>query len=372
MDLDLQGIDIMVAQQPAADAAAAAAKLDEPWSDTQFNLVGLNFFDAEMQISSAELNYDKFRFAPIALAAILNNGVLTAAVTRTGAYGGQIQGTLAVDASGKEPSHALRVDLTAVQALPLLTDVAGFPYLDARMTARIDARGRGRSQRAIMSSLSGAVDLQFQDGQIRDVNVAQMIRSLTASIMKGWDEKKAQKTDLSQLSAFFRIEGGRATTDNFSLVGPLVRVSGTGTADIGAKTLEFRLNPQLVLSLEGQGSANANPVGFGVPVVVKGTWGAPQFYPEVSGILDNPGAAYEKLRELGAGLFGTDVGKKGEGNSFMQGVESLFGAKPDARPPAGTGSAPAPQSAPQSQSGAPPPKRDTDQVRDMLRDLFGR
>ena len=73
-------------------------------------------------------------------------------------------------------------------------------------------------------------------------------------------------------------------------------MAGTGTADLAGKTLQFRVEPKLVLSLEGQGGA-ADPVGIGVPVVVQGPWGAPRIYPEVAGILENPEAAYAKLRE---------------------------------------------------------------------------
>ena len=63
-----------------------------------------------------------------------------------------------------------------------------------------------------------------------------------------------------------------------------------------------------MLSLEGQGGALA-PIGIGVPVAVQGPWGAPRIYPDMAGILDNPDAAYAKLRELGAGLFGTGTGR---------------------------------------------------------------
>src|SRR4029079_1389210 len=102
----------------------------------------------------------------------------------------------------------------------------------------------------------------------------------------------------------FRITAGQATTDNLRLLGPLVRVTGTGTTDLGAKTLQFRVEPKLVLSLEGQGGT-VDPIGIGVPVVVQGSWGAPRIYPDMAGILHNPHAAYAKVRELGAGRFGT-------------------------------------------------------------------
>jgi len=317
LNLDLQRIDLAVANAGVSTNAASPAGLDQPWSDKPINLDWLNFLDAEMQITAADLRVDRFRFAPASVGVILTNGVLTTGLVRTGAYGGQIQGTLVVDASQAEPSHAVRVDLAGVRALPLLTDVASFDGIDGSMQAKIDARGRGTNLRAIISTLYGAVDLSVQDGELRSVNIAKMIRFVAAGTLSGWQENKAEKTDLTQLSAFFRLEGGKASTDNLRLLGPLVRVTGTGTANLAGKSLEFRVEPKLVLSLEGQGGS-IDPVGIGVPVVVQGPWGAPRIYPEVAGILDNPEAAYAKLRELGAGLFKLSPG-------HPQSIEALIG-----------------------------------------------
>jgi len=365
--VEFQGLHIAVAQTESASAGAEPpAGLDQPWRDTAFNLAALNVFDAEVQFSAAELRIDRYRFAPISAVAILSDGLLRGAVTRTGGYGGQIQGTLTVDASGSEPSHALRVDVVGVQALPFLSDVASFSHLDGRMVARIDTRGRGNSERAIMSSLAGAIDLRFQDGGIRGVNIAEMIRTLGGSIINGWNESGAKRTDMTELIALFRIERGQATTDNLRLMGPLVRVNGSGTADIAAKTLQFRLVPKLVASLEGQGGA-ANPLGLGVPVVVQGSWSAPRIYPEIAGILDNPEAAYGKLKELGSGLLS---GQSGSAGSLLQGLGGLLGrdgGRPAAPSQQGTQ---APQAPPQ---GAQPRTEDTqNQLRDMMREMLKR
>ncbi len=372
MDIELQRLDLSAA---APAGGGPQASLDQPWSDKPFSVDWLNFLDAEVQISAAELNIDKFRFAPITVGAILTNGVLMTGITRTGVYGGQVQGTLAIDASGAMPSHALRIDLIGVRALPLLSEVANFAALDGLMQAKIDARGRGTNLRAVMSGLGGAVDVLVQDGEIRNVNVAKMIRTLGANVIKGWEANKEEKTDMSALSALFRIDNGQAATENFRLVGPLVRVTGAGTAHLGAKTLNFRLEPKLVLSLEGQGST-ADPAGFGVPIVAEGTWGEPRIYPDMAGILDNPQAAYSRLNALGAGLFGSGSGQTGgQGSPLIQGIDSLLGrlggdnkaSEKPAEPAKPSPSRPQPQtqSRPQSQETQSP-------LPDFLRNLFGR
>ena len=57
------------------------------------------------------------------------------------------------------------------------------------------------------------------------------------------------------------------------------------------------------MTTEGQGRA-ADPVGLGIPVMIEGPWAEPRIYPDMQGILDNPDAAYAKLKEMGKGLFG--------------------------------------------------------------------
>jgi AsmA protein len=196
-----------------------------------------------------------------------------------------------------------------VRALPLLQGLAEFDRIDGKLQAKLALRSAGTSQRALMANMQGTAFVNFQDGAIRGINVAQMIRSLTSGTLSGWqenrDNSREQSTDLSQLSASFRIDKGQAVTTDLNLTGPLVRVTGAGTIALDTKMLGFRVEPKLVMTTEGQGRA-AEPVGFGIPVMIQGTWSQPRIYPDMAGMLDNPDAAYAKLREMGKGLFGAD------------------------------------------------------------------
>jgi AsmA protein len=337
-DFDVQRLELLAAP-PTGSAASgpggrAQSPASQPWSTQQVRLAGLNYVDADVQFSAAEFRVGTLRFAPIAAEITLADGLLRAALSRSGLYGGQVEGTASVDVSGGAPMHAFRIDLTDARALQLLSDVAGFEALDGRLQAKFDVRASGESEREVMSSLSGSVDARIQDGQILGINVPKMIRTLTAKTLTGWQESRTESTDLSDLSASFRLEDGRATTSNLRLLGPLVRVNGSGTIDLAAKTLQFKLDPKLVASLEGQGGA-ADPLGFGVPVNVEGSWSDPRIYPDVAGILSDPDGAYAKLNALGQGLFG-----KGQGglDALMQGLGTILGprkeGRDDRRPPA--------------------------------------
>lgn len=379
LDLDFQRLDVAMA--PARTGSASA-----PWSNASIDLTGLNYVDAQARISAAEINLGDAHVAPAAIDAALGSGVLKATFSNIGAYGGQASGELIVDASTANPAYTLRSDLAGVRALPLLRSAADFDKLDGKMQAKIGVRSTGTSQRAIMANLSGTVFAVFQDGAIKGLNVAQMIRSLASGTLSGWQEGKEQATDLTQLSASFKIDKGQATTTDLNLVGPLVKMTGAGTIDLGTKMLAFRVEPKLVLTTEGQGRA-ADPVGLGIPVVIEGTWSEPRIYPEMQGILDNPEAAYAKLKEMGKGLFGSGGGssdplggKLGEtlGNLLQQGLQGGLsqGGRSQGRSipsPSATSPDPAPPLPPApAQTEIPQETQDSQAMNEVLRQLFNR
>lgn len=300
-DLDFQRLDIPLAKaQPSSGSQPFDSKA---WSDTPIDLIGLNYLDAQVKIAAADASIGQAHFAPAEVSATLAGGVLKARIENLGVYDGQASGEFTVDATTSSPTFAGHCDLAGISALPLLTSVADFDKIEGKLQAKIAARSTGTSQHAIMSNLSGTVSANLHDGAIRGLNVAQMIRNLTTSPLSGWQADKEQTTDLTQLSASFKIEHGQATTNDLNLIGPLVQVTGGGTIDLAAKTLGLRVEPKLVLTTEGQGRTS-DPVGFGIPVAIEGPWDQPRIYPDVAGILDNPEAAYAKLREMGKGLFG--------------------------------------------------------------------
>jgi AsmA protein len=363
LDLDFQRVDLGAPSRGKPVTSQPA----KPWSDEPINLVGLNYVDAQIRISAAELNIGDARFAPAAIDAALSGGVLKAQFSHLGVYGGEADGELTVDVSGNDPNYMLRSDLAGVRALPLLSSLADFDKIDGKMQARLAFRSSGASQRAIMAALGGTAFVVFQDGAIRDLNIAKMIRSLTSGTLSGWQEGRDQTTDLTQLSAFFRIEQGQATTTDLTLAGPLVRMTGGGTVDLAAKTLVFRVEPKLVMTTEGQGSA-ANPVGLGIPVAIEGPWAEPRIYPDVAGILDNPDAAYAKLKEMGKGLFGQGGIGAGGGMSDQLGgtlgnlLQQGLGNRGATRPAPGS---------PQDQLKPPPPGQQSP-IDSIMKQLFGR
>ncbi|MBR0704521.1 AsmA family protein [Bradyrhizobium diazoefficiens] len=425
VDLDFQRLSVPLAKSPQGTSG-------QPWSNAPIDVSGLNYVDAQIRISANEAVIGDARIAPLALDAKLAGGVLKAGTANLGAYGGQVSGEVILDATTGAPSFAMHSDLVGVRALPLLQGLAEFDRIDGKLQAKLALRSAGTSQRALMANMQGTAFVNLQDGAIRGINVAQMIRSLTSGTLSGWQDNQSasqeQSTDLSQLSASFRIDKGQAVTTDLNLIGPLVRVTGAGTIALDTKMMGFRVEPKLVMTTEGQGRAN-EPVGFGIPVMIQGSWSQPRIYPDMAGMLDNPDAAYAKLREMGKGLFGPDgaglgniLGSLGSnlglggaaapggnpagtanpqaqqpgqndllggplgaaiGNLIQQGLSSGAGSSTGAAPGSGSGrsrslpatpSTPAPQASPAPPAMDDPPvaQQDSQPMNDVLRQLFNR
>src|SRR5690606_13577134 len=88
---------------------------------------------------------------------------------------------------------------------------------------------------------------------------------------------------------------------DMQLVGPLVRMTGAGTNSMPGQSIDFRVKPKLVDSLEVQGGA-LDLSGLVIAVIIKGPCSNPQIYPDIEVIMQNPEAAYKALKDVGGGL----------------------------------------------------------------------
>lgn len=327
----------------SGSGASRPTALIEPWSTRRYDFDALNFFDAQMNLSSTDLGIGSFHLTPVALQTTLSGGVLQGKFANTPLYGGTVDATVVLDASGTAPKEGLSAHLTGVSALPLLTAIADFDSLEGSMQATVDVHATGDNQQAAFSSLNGAVDAHLSNGDVRGIDLAKIMHDLTNTILNGWQWNANDKTPLTDLTAHFTIANGVATTDNLTLTGPVVQMTGAGKIDIGAKTLDVKVDPKLMVGQQngstspsagssnaaangGSGQSSGQGTGLGVPVQIQGSWAAPRIFPDVAGILNNPGAIFNQLQNSGLGLFGQGKnGGNGDANGNDKGFDSLIG-----------------------------------------------
>jgi AsmA protein len=271
------------------------------WSDAKIDFSALKSVNARLALSAQRIVYQQIKAGPVTVQATIAGGKLNVQVPTLKLYDGAGTASLAVDASGKIPLEAIHLSLANLDGYSFLKETASFESIDGTAAIALDLTTSGASQRAMVEALAGTAKVEFSNGAIRGINIAKTVRSLSTGILSGWQESGSEKTDFAALGASFKIAKGEAETTDLHLAGPLVRMTGAGTVDLPAQALKFRVDPQVVASLEGQGG-KTDLAGLGVPIMIAGPWSKPSIYPDIAGILQNPQAAYERLSKLTGGL----------------------------------------------------------------------
>lgn len=257
------------------------------WSDTPIDLSGLKAIDADLDLSVGEILFQDLTIGKSALDVAMNGGKLTAKLTELALYEGAGVGQLVLDGSGNTPSVGANFNLTGLSAYPFLKDAAAFERIEGLGAFNVNFTTRGKSQKAMMSALNGSGAVTFTDGAIRGINIAQLSRNVFAAATSGWESGGAQSTDFSELGGTFTITNGVLTNNDLKMLSPLVRITGKGTVSMPPQTLNYRVEPKLAATLEGQGGTG-DVKGIEVPIVISGPWSNPSFTPDLAAIISNP------------------------------------------------------------------------------------
>lgn len=275
-----------------ASGDASGAGTSRGWSTAPLDFSALRTVDADVAIRAEAVDLGEIDIGRSDIAAKLRDGRLDMDIRRVDAYGGGMTGTVVLQA-GEETRIATDLTITQVQLRPLLNALAGVDNLEGLGAFGIQVDGHGRSMESLIRSLDGRGRLDLTDGAILGLNLAAMVRNLTG---RGGG---VQKTDFSAVTGTFDITRGVLHNTDFSFLGPLLRVAGAGTVDLGGRTQNFRLEPTAVASLTGQGGTLAES-GLGVfPILITGTWSNPKIRPDltstIQGLLTDPNQTAETV-----------------------------------------------------------------------------
>lgn len=340
---------------PAQGARSAAVETGSAWSAAPIDFSGLRALDAHLNLSLGALQFHQLSFSDVALVLRLANGAADARLTRISLYGGGGSGRLIADGSGAVPRIAVELDVQNIQAEPLLRDAIGFDRIVGRGRLSASLLGQGGSQAAMMRSLRGNAAFLFNDGQWRGINLAQVARTVQAAAT-GQAVGQAAATDFAELGASFTVADGIAGTNDLRLLNPFVRLDGAGVIDIGAQTIDMRIAPRAVQSIEGQGG-DTSVAGLGIPFRITGPWSRVSFRPAIEEVVQN------QLRDI--------LAREEEGSPLATLGQILFGGQPAPTEPAPP-ETPAETPADSPAAGEPAPPQQEEAPRNPLEDLLRR
>jgi AsmA protein len=315
---------------PAPATAPAQAVGGAGWSDQPIDVSGLKAANADFALTVGGIVFKKITIGKSALTLQLKDSKLAADLTQMELYQGAGKGGVRLDGAAVVPAFEGNFDLTKVEAQPILRDVMDFDRLSGNANGNVAVTAHGRSQRELIGNLNGKGALSFLNGAVKGINIGALVRNPVGAIVDPAAQKNEQ-TDFSEMSGTFTITNGILKNSDLDLKSPLLRVAGAGTVDLPQRTVNYRIEPKLALTGEGQGG-KSNAAGIEVPVVVEGPFDHLTYRPQLDALLKDP-KALEGLKGLlgkpstGAPATGTTPAP-GTTQNPADLLKGLFGKKP--------------------------------------------
>jgi AsmA protein len=297
------------------------------WSEAPFDAGDLGRIDLDTRLDIGGIQFRNLRTGPGAVAVALKNNVLRASSERLDVYGGRGRGVISIDGTGDEPVLEVKAAVEGVSVQPLLKDTAATDWIAGTGNVTLALAARGRSERALVETLSGKASFTVADGALVGWSLPHTIGALRRGRL-GSPEKAGSQTEFSELAGSVVIDSGVAHNQDLRLTTPLARVTGAGTVQLAERRIDYVLRPKLVAAADGQGGA-PQTAGLEVPVKVQGSWDDPHITTDLSGVVQNPGQAWEAVKEIGKqfkgkkadevvkGLLGNEPGQSDKAKQFL-------------------------------------------------------
>lgn len=219
---------------------------------------------------------------------------------------------------------AVNFDLKGMSALPFLLDWIDFKWISGNADLVVSVSGAGHTQQQIVNSLQGNGSMQFRDGAIEGINIPAMVRGLKEGKFIGWKSDSREKTDFSSLTGTYTVQNGILSNSDLSMVGPLIRLTGSGTVNLPNETLDYSLTPRLIASLQGQGGDQVEG-GIVIPVRVTGPLADPRVKPDLKKIMEDPDFTKNAIDTVNKAVQGLGGDKKITGEQVEQLLQGVLG-----------------------------------------------
>jgi AsmA protein len=264
------------APAPPGASPPAGQRGDKGWSEQPINLAALNLFDADLMIVAEHVVYKQSRTGKARLGIELKGGIGQIFIEEVDLYDGRGRGVVRLDGSSGVLAVATELKLDAVSVQPLLADALGFNGLEGRGVVSVAIAGQGLSERQIVETLSGKVEIAIANGAMAGVDVGKVMRGLPQGRIPSLAYNPNERTPFSELSGTFDIAAGKARNNDLKVVSTNLQLAGEGVLDLGPRQVDYTLRTKV-----SGNDVETGPVlrvgTFEIPIGIKGPWENPAF-----------------------------------------------------------------------------------------------
>lgn len=243
-------------------------------------LATLKSINANLSINAKKIKTNSMMLADTQVTVSLKDGFLAIKPLSSLMAGGQLVGSVDLNASGKSAAFSTTMSITGLEPNQL-NDLKG-KLTGAKTDVTLNVRGRGNSVSKIMADLNGNLLIKVDKGVITD-SITGALGADAFTELVNMINPFSQSSDNTQLQCAvvnFDIKDGIATTDKgIGISTSQMNIIGSGVIDLETEGLDIGIKPQ---AKEGLG---INAGKFASFVRVGGTLAYPQPTTDLTGAL---------------------------------------------------------------------------------------
>jgi len=270
-DLNVDQIDLDRYLPPDSQARQASGE--------DAALLALAATDLDGELSIDRLTVSKARLDGFRMHLTSRDNVLQADPVTAALYEGRLTAAAVLDANPNLPALTLNMELTDIQAEPMLMDMAGKARLRGKGNFTAALTSQGDSVAAMKRSLSGPMSLSFTEGAITGFDLGRTLRQWK-QFKKGQiiDVEDSAVTDFTEFTGNAVARNGIVRMDDLGLKAPAFRLQGEGVlADLHTDTIDYRAVATVVNTAKGAGGRElAELEGLALPLIVDGALDDPK------------------------------------------------------------------------------------------------
>ena len=262
------------------------------WSSGHISLDGLSGIDFDLRMSAANVVMSSAKIGRTAIGANLRGGHLVVTIGEAQAYGGVIQGSLALAIFEAGVDVKSQLQFTDVDLEACLGQLFGLRRLEGKGNISLAVEGTGDSVLAVTQTLNGTASLAGQSGALAGLNVEQLLRRLERRPLSGGGEFRSGRTPYDKITVALKITQGTVNVEEVKMEGAAVRLGLAGTASIPERELDLKGTAALLVT------AKPGAAPYELPFIVQGSWDDPIMLPDPEALIRRSGAAAPLLNAV--------------------------------------------------------------------------
>ncbi|MCL7943447.1 AsmA family protein [Marinobacter sp. ATCH36] len=176
------------------------------------------------------------------------NGVLKVEDFSGQLYYGSFASNITLDARSDNPQWTINKDVSNVQTLPLLSDLADMDMLSGAANMDVNVKTTGNRISALRENANGEINFNLAEGEFTRMNLTRMACQGIALVNQeqlgtsDW----GTSTPFNDMKGTLKIDGN--TLNNTDLVAALagMRLEGDGTVDLAVSELDYEIGLRVV------------------------------------------------------------------------------------------------------------------------------